>query len=58
MDTQNILLDLVIILLSARLIGELAAYFQIPSEIGELVAGILIGPSVLGWIDLTRPSNF
>jgi len=37
MEASTILIQIVIILFSARLIGEIAAYFQIPSFIGELV---------------------
>jgi Kef-type K+ transport system membrane component KefB len=55
MEAHTFLLQLVIILFSARIVGEIAAYFQIPSVIGELVAGILIGPSVLGWIEISSP---
>jgi len=51
MDISAFLLQLLAILLSARILGELAAMFQIPSVIGELVAGIIIGPSLLGWIE-------
>ncbi|WP_068468823.1 cation:proton antiporter [Candidatus Protochlamydia phocaeensis] len=55
MDAPTFLLQLVFILISARLFGELAAYFQIPTVIGELVAGIIIGPSVLGLIEISNP---
>jgi len=53
MEAQNFLIYLVLILLSARLLGELAAVFNIPSVIGELIAGIILGPSVLELIPLT-----
>jgi Kef-type K+ transport system membrane component KefB len=55
METHAFLIQLVIILFSARILGEIAAYFNVPSVIGEIVAGILIGPSVLGFIELTPP---
>jgi len=41
---------LAIILISARLLSETVARFGIPSVIGELLAGLLIGPSLLGWV--------
>ncbi len=50
MEVHTFLLHLLIILLSARLFAELAVRLQIPSVIGELFAGILLGPSILGWI--------
>ena len=55
MEAHTFLIQLVIILFSARLFGEIAAYFQAPSVIGELIAGILIGPSLLGLIDISPP---
>lgn len=55
MEAQTFLIQLVLILLSARLFGEVAAYFQVPSVIGELVAGIVIGPSILGLVEISNP---
>ncbi len=50
MDTSIIILHIAIILIVARLFGELVAYFGIPSVIGEIVAGILLGPTFLDLI--------
>lgn len=47
---EDFFLQLVIILLSARVLGELAGRFGIPSVVGELCAGVLLGPSLLNWI--------
>ncbi len=55
MEAHIFLIQLVFILLSARIVGEIAAYFKAPSVIGELVAGILIGPSVLGLVEISPP---
>ncbi len=55
MEADSFLIQLVLILLSARLVGEIAAYFQVPSVIGELVAGIVIGPSILGLVEISNP---
>lgn len=55
MEAHLFLIELVLILFSARVIGEIAAYFKAPSVIGELIAGILIGPSVFGLIELSPP---
>lgn len=54
MLTHHFLLQLVIILFTARLLGECAAYFKIPSVIGELLAGVLLGPSLLNLIPLSE----
>jgi Kef-type K+ transport system membrane component KefB len=41
---------IVVILLTARLFGEAAQRFGQPAVIGQLVAGILLGPSVFGLV--------
>ncbi|MFC6083817.1 cation:proton antiporter [Sphaerisporangium aureirubrum] len=53
-----LLLDLVIVLGAARLLGLLARRIGQPPVIGEIVAGILLGPTLLGpWLgeDLFGP---
>lgn len=50
METQDFLFILLAILLSARICAELAARLGAPAVIGELAAGILLGPSLLGWL--------
>lgn len=50
MATHTFFLNLLIILLTARLFAELAVRVGIPAVIGELLAGILLGPSLLGWL--------
>lgn len=51
MEAQQVFIQLVIILVTARVIAELAAKFGIPSVIGELLAGVILGPSVLGLLE-------
>lgn len=51
MQTHEFILTLLIILLTARLFAELAVRLKSPSVIGELFAGVLLGPSVFGWIE-------
>ncbi len=51
METHEFFLYLLIILLTARVLAELAARLQAPSVIGELFAGVVLGPSLLGWIE-------
>lgn len=53
MDSHVVLIQLVLILVSARIFGDLAAYLKTPAVIGELIAGVIIGPSVLGLIEFT-----
>lgn len=51
MEIHVVLQALLIILISARLFAEIATRLKAPAVIGELVAGIIIGPSLLGWIE-------
>lgn len=49
-ETHEFFLYLLIILLTARVFAELATRLMAPSVIGELFAGVVLGPSLLGWI--------
>jgi Kef-type K+ transport system membrane component KefB len=51
MDTSTVILHIAIILIVARLFGEVAAHLQVPAVIGELIAGIMLGPTLLGVIE-------
>jgi len=51
MEIHTFFLYLLVILLTARIFAELASRFQTPPVIGEIIAGILLGPSLLGWIE-------
>ncbi|HEY0664473.1 MAG TPA: cation:proton antiporter [Gallionella sp.] len=50
MELHQFFLFLAIILIAARLLSETVARFGVPPVIGELLAGLLIGPSLLGWV--------
>ena len=50
MELHQFFLSLALVLITARLFSELAGRHGIPSVIGELLAGVLLGPSLLGWI--------
>jgi len=52
MDVHNFFLILFLILVSARILGEIFARMGIPSVLGELSAGILLGVSGLGLIEV------
>jgi len=51
MEAHLFLQTLLIILITARVFAELATRLKAPSVIGELVAGVVLGPSLLGWIE-------
>ena len=54
LDFGRILLDLAIVLVVAKVAAELAERVRVPAVLGEIIAGIVVGPSVLG---LVNPSD-
>lgn len=54
----QLLLKLIIILAAAKLMGELFKRLNQPEVLGELIAGILIGPSLLGWVQADHYIEF
>ena len=47
----GVLKDLAIIILAAKLFGILARKIKVPQVVGEIIAGLLIGPSVFGFVE-------
>jgi len=45
--TEDLFFSIVIILISARILGEIAQRFHQPALVGEILAGIILGPSLL-----------
>lgn len=37
----------------ARMLGEVFERFHQPSMVGEIIAGVILGPSLLGWVSYT-----
>lgn len=50
----RILLDLAIIIVFAKAFGIVARYLKAPQVVGQIIAGLLIGPSVLGLVDQSQ----
>jgi Kef-type K+ transport system membrane component KefB len=54
LDAESLLLpvlvQLVVIIAAARAFGALARRLRQPSVVGEIVAGLLLGPSLFGWL--------
>ena len=50
MNTIEILRQLAIIIIFAKLFGLIARKLHAPQVAGEIIAGLLIGPSILGWV--------
>jgi Kef-type K+ transport system membrane component KefB len=53
-EAAQFFIQLAAILIAARVAAELAARLGAPSVIGELAAGIVLGPSLLGWLEPTE----
>jgi len=51
MEAHVFFLYLLAILLAGRVFAEIASHFGAPSVIGELTAGVVIGPSLFGWVE-------
>src|SRR5688572_24140785 len=47
---MSIPLAMLIVFGAAKLFGELAERLRQPAIVGEIIAGAIVGPSVLGWI--------
>ena len=54
MEACSIFKDLAIIIVFAKFFGLLARKLKAPQVVGEIVAGLLIGPSILGPEQLLR----
>ena len=48
MNVSTVLFDILVVLVAAKLAAELSERIGVPAVVGEIVAGMLIGPSVLG----------
>ncbi|MED9905068.1 MAG: cation:proton antiporter [Lachnospiraceae bacterium] len=53
MEAYNVFKDLAIIIIFAKFFGILARKLKAPQVVGEIIAGLLIGPSVLGLVQQT-----
>lgn len=57
MDAIDLLLPLALILIGARLVGRLSQRIGMPAVLGELLAGLILGPSLLGWVQTSDVLN-
>lgn len=54
MEAYAVFRDLAIIIIAAKLCGIIARKLKAPQVVGMIVAGLLIGPSMLGWVEQTE----
>jgi Kef-type K+ transport system membrane component KefB len=53
-DTASILTDLFLVLLAAKLGDEVFKRIGQPAIVGEILGGVLVGPSVLDWVQVSE----
>ena len=51
---NGILLDILIVLVAAKVAAEGAERLGLPAVVGEILAGLAIGPSMLGWVEVSE----
>jgi Kef-type K+ transport system membrane component KefB len=47
---QDLLLELFAIFVAAKVLGEIFERLHVPGVLGEIIAGIILGPYALGWV--------
>jgi Kef-type K+ transport system membrane component KefB len=50
MNVSSVLFDILVVLVAAKLAAEVAERVGVPAVVGEILAGIVIGPSVIGLV--------
>ncbi len=51
MEAYSIFRDLAIIIIAAKIFGIIARKCKAPQVVGEIIAGLVIGPCMLGWVN-------
>ena len=51
MESYLVFKQLAIIIIAAKVCGIAARKCKAPQVVGEIIAGLLIGPSILGWVE-------
>lgn len=54
MESSRFLVDLFVLFAAARLLGETFEWLKQPAVVGELLAGVIVGPYVLGLVGAGR----
>lgn len=48
---MSLMTELLVLIVVARLLGQLFVRFGQPELVGEMLAGVVLGPSLLGWLE-------
>jgi len=54
---HELLLEMLVIFVCAKLLGELFERLALPAVLGEILAGVLLGPSLLAWVAPSETIN-
>ncbi len=57
-DIAEILLEVLLILAFAKIGAEISERINVPAVIGEITAGLILGPSLLNWVHLSESIRF
>jgi Kef-type K+ transport system membrane component KefB len=49
-ESSRVLLDLLLVFAAGKFMGEVFERLRQPAVIGELLAGMIIGPGLLAWV--------
>src|SRR5437870_1516760 len=52
---DNLIISLAVILVYAKLAALLSRRFGLSGVVGELSVGVVLGPSILGWVEFSDP---
>jgi Kef-type K+ transport system membrane component KefB len=55
---MDVLAGIIVLLVAAKVLGELVEYAGYPSLIGEIIAGIILGPSIFNLVEITPVIRF
>lgn len=53
--STEVLLGLFVVFVAAQIGAEIAQRLKLPAVVGEIAAGCVVGPAVLGWVRVTEP---
>ena len=54
MSVTDVLVDILVVLVAAKVAAEIAERMRIPAVVGEILAGVVIGPAVFGLVGSTQ----